>query len=64
MRLAIKAAPEPIIQQPIDIDYLSRHGLPIKYGNKIFVLPGQKLADLTLRELRSARAREIEASLN
>ncbi len=54
----------PAVNKPIDINYLSEHGLPVKFGGKTFVLKGQNLADLILREFKSALRNKLNALLN
>lgn len=50
MNTAIK----PAVQQPIDVNYLSKHGLPIRYGNKVEIISGNEVSTWLLnRKLKS-----------
>ena len=53
-----------VIEAMPDINHLSKHGLPVKYGEKVFILSGKKLTALILREFKAALRIKLNAILN
>ncbi len=54
----------PAVSKPIDINYLSKHGLPVRYGGKSFVLSGKALSTLILAEFKAVLKCKLNALLN